>query len=74
MNLIERPQIVVRVDYAEPLVAFVSGAGAAQITRFVFGTQEEFQRGLREDSTLAKARQLLQGANSPSDLLKRAKK
>jgi len=52
----------------------VSRVLAAQITRFVFGTQEEFARGLREDSTLAKARQLLQGANSPDDLLKRTKR
>ena len=58
-------------DAAAPLVNRLL---AAHITRFVFGTQEEFARGLREDSTLAKARQLLQGAGTPKDLLKRAKK
>jgi carboxyl-terminal processing protease len=58
-------------DAASPLVNRVL---AAQITRFVFGTQEEFARGLREDATLAKARSLLQGVDSPNDLLKRAKK
>ena len=54
--------------------ALVSRVLAAQITRFVFGTQEEFTRGLREDATLAKARALLQGADKPSDLLRRAGK
>src|SRR3954470_2880006 len=58
-------------DAASPLVPRVL---AAQITRFVFGTQEEFARGLREDSTLARARQLLQGADTQADLLKRAKR
>ena len=68
-----RGAVVDRAVY-DSASALVSRVLAAQITRFVFGTQEEFQRGLREDSTLAKARQLLQGANSPSELLKRAKK
>ncbi|HEX7977685.1 MAG TPA: S41 family peptidase [Gemmatimonadaceae bacterium] len=57
-------------DAAAPLVDRVL---SAQITRFVFGTQEEFSRGLREDATLAKARELLQGAGTPADLLNRAK-
>jgi carboxyl-terminal processing protease len=65
-----------RVDRAvyDSASALVSRVLAAQITRFVFGTQEEFARGLREDATLAKARQLLQGADKPSDLLRRAGK
>jgi carboxyl-terminal processing protease len=49
----------------------VSRVLAAQITRFVFGTQVEFARGLREDSTLARARELLRGAASPTELLQR---
>jgi carboxyl-terminal processing protease len=52
----------------------VSRVLEAQITRFVFGTQQEFARGLREDSTLARARQLLQGVDTPADLLKRTKR
>jgi carboxyl-terminal processing protease len=52
----------------------VSRLLSAQITRFVFGTQEEFARLLREDSTLAKARELLQGAATPNDLLRRARR
>jgi len=52
--------------------ALVSRVLAAQITRFVFGTQEEFARGLREDATLGKARELLRGAGTPKELLQRA--
>ena len=52
--------------------ALVSRVLAAQITRFVFGTQEEFARGLREDATLGKARELLRGAATQKDLLQRA--
>jgi carboxyl-terminal processing protease len=58
-------------DSASPLVSRVL---SAQITRFVFGTQEEFARGLREDSTLARARQLLQGAETQQDLLKHSRR
>jgi len=68
-----RGAVVDRAVY-DSASALVSRVLAAQITRFVFGTLEEFARGLREDSTLAKARQLLQGANSPDDLLKRTKR
>jgi len=58
-------------DSASPLVSRVL---SAQITRFVFGTQEEFARGLREDATLARARQLLQGAETQQDLLKHSRR
>jgi len=58
-------------DAAAPLVSRLL---ATQITRFVFGTQEEFVRGLREDSTLAKARELLQGVGTSDELLQRAKR
>jgi carboxyl-terminal processing protease len=58
-------------DSAAPLVSRLL---ATQITRFVFGTQEEFARGLREDSTLAKARTLLQGVSTSDDLLKRTRR
>jgi hypothetical protein len=67
-----RGAIVDRAVY-DSASALVSRVLAAQITRFVFGTQAEFARGLREDSTLARARQLLQGADTPQELLKRAR-
>jgi len=57
-------------DSAQTLVNRALGG---QITRFVFGTQAEFARSLREDADLAKARELLRGANSPADLLRRVK-
>ena len=44
---------------------------AGQITRFVFGPQAEFARSLREDADLAKARELLRGASTPADLVRR---
>ena len=58
-------------DSAETLV---SRALAVQITRFVFGTQAEYARSLREDADLAKARELLRGAATPADLVRRAGK
>jgi carboxyl-terminal processing protease len=68
-----RGAVVDRAVY-DSASALVSRVLAAQITRFVFSTQEEFTRGLREDATLAKARELLQGADTQSALLKRVKK
>jgi carboxyl-terminal processing protease len=47
---------------------------ASHITRFVFGTQAEFARSLKEDADIAKARELLRGVSSPQELLKRASK
>jgi carboxyl-terminal processing protease len=44
---------------------------AGQITRFVFGPQAEFARSLREDADLARARELLRGAATPADLVRR---
>ncbi len=44
---------------------------AGQITRFVFGTQAEFARSLREDADLAKARELLRGVSTQADLVRR---
>ena len=58
-------------DSAQTLVNRALGG---QITRFVFGTQAEFARTLREDADLAKARELLRGAATPADLVQRAKR
>jgi carboxyl-terminal processing protease len=58
-------------DSAAPLVTRALGA---QITRYVFGPRAEFVRGLREDPTLAKALDLLQGVESPKALLARGKR
>jgi carboxyl-terminal processing protease len=55
-------------DSAQTLV---NRALAGQITRFVFGTQAEYARTLREDADLAKARELLRGASTPDQLVRR---
>jgi carboxyl-terminal processing protease len=55
-------------DSAQTLV---TRALAGQITRFVFGTNAEFARSLREDADLAKARELLRGASTPAELVRR---
>jgi carboxyl-terminal processing protease len=55
-------------DSAQTLV---NRALAAQITRFVFGTQAEYARVLREDTDLAKARELLRGVSTPEQLVRR---
>jgi carboxyl-terminal processing protease len=55
-------------DAAEPLVTRVLDA---QIARYVFGPDAEFERALRRDRSLALALQLLNGASSPAELLKR---
>jgi carboxyl-terminal processing protease len=55
-------------DSAQTLV---NRALAGQITRFVFGTQAEYARTLREDADLAKARELLRGATTPDQLVRR---
>jgi hypothetical protein len=52
----------------------VNRALGGQITRFVFGTQAEYARTLREDANLAKARELLRGVTTPSELVQRAKR
>jgi hypothetical protein len=57
-------------DSAQTLVNRALGG---QITRFVFGTQAEFARSLREDDDLARARELLRGATSPAELLRRTR-
>ena len=46
---------------------------ASHITRFVFGTQAEFARTLREDADVAKAQELLRGVTTSKELLQRAK-
>jgi carboxyl-terminal processing protease len=56
-------------DSAQTLVNRALGG---QITRFVFGTQAEFARALREDADLAKARELLRGVSTPAELVRRA--
>ena len=55
-------------DSAQTLV---KRALSGQITRFVFGTQAEYARTLREDAALAKARELLRGASTPAQLVRR---
>ena len=55
-------------DSAQTLVNRALGG---QITRFVFGPQAEFARSLREDADLARARELLRGASTPADLVRR---
>jgi carboxyl-terminal processing protease len=55
-------------DSAQTLVNRALGG---QITRFVFGTQAEYARTLREDAGLAKARELLRGASTPAQLVRR---
>jgi carboxyl-terminal processing protease len=56
-------------DSAQTLVSRALGA---QITRFVFGPQAEFARAMREDTDVAKARELLRGASTPAALLREA--
>ena len=56
-------------DAASPLVDRVLGA---QIAQAALGSRGAFERSLRSDSTLAKARSLLAGADSPAALLSRA--
>ena len=63
------PRVV--YDSAAPLVTRALGS---QITRYVFGPRAEFARNLREDPTLAKAIELLQGVDSPRALLERGKR
>jgi carboxyl-terminal processing protease len=58
-------------DSAAPLVSRALGT---QVTRFVFGQRAEFARGLRQDPTLAKALELLQGVDTPRALLERGRK
>ncbi|HEX2718914.1 MAG TPA: S41 family peptidase [Gemmatimonadaceae bacterium] len=55
-------------DAAEPVVTRVLDA---QIARFVFGPDVEFERALKRDRSLALALQLLNGAASPEQLLER---
>lgn len=65
--------VVDRIVY-DSAQTLVNRALGGQITRFVFGTQAEFARTLREDADLAKARELLRGAATPSDLVKGARR
>ena len=58
-------------DSAQTLVNRALGG---QITRFVFGTQAEFARTLREDADLAKARELLRGVQTPAELVQRSRR
>jgi carboxyl-terminal processing protease len=71
-RLQSRGIVVPRVVYdsASPLVTRALGA---QIARYVFGPRAEFARSLREDATLAKALELLAGAETPEALLARPK-
>jgi carboxyl-terminal processing protease len=54
--------------------SLVTRALTSQITRFVFGPQAEYARLLREDDNVIKARELLRGAATTSDLLQRTRR
>jgi carboxyl-terminal processing protease len=58
-------------DSAGPLVRRALGS---QIARYVFGPRAEAARSLREDPTLARALDLLAGADTPAALLARVKR
>ena len=51
---------------------FVDRLLGYEITRYVFGTEAEFTRKLRDDVTLARTLQLVAGAKTPRDLIDRA--
>ncbi len=57
-------------DSAAPLVTRALGS---QIARYVFGPRAEAARSLRDDPTMNKAIELLQGVDSPKALLERGK-
>ncbi|MEO8619973.1 MAG: S41 family peptidase [bacterium] len=52
--------------------AVVTRALGSQLSRYVFGQQAEFLRGLRDDPALARAETLLRGVHTPRELLARA--
>lgn len=58
-------------DSAAPLLTRALGS---QIARYVFGPRAEAARGLREDPTLSKALELLQGVDTPKALLERVRR
>jgi len=66
--------IVVERAVYDSAQSLVNHALGGQITRFVFGTQAEYARTLREDVALAKARELLRDAPTPADLVRRQKR
>ena len=70
-RLVARGIVVDRATYdaASPLIDRVLGG---QIAQAAFGTRAAFERSLRSDSTLARARSLLTGVESPAALLSRA--
>jgi carboxyl-terminal processing protease len=49
--------------------SLVSRALAVQISRYVFGSNAEFMRALREDSVVTRALGLLRGVHTPAELL-----
>ena len=63
--------IVVERAVYDSAHTLVDRALGGQITRFVFGTKAEYARTLREDADLAKARELLRGVTTPSELVVR---
>ena len=58
-------------DSAAPLLTRALGS---QIARYVFGPRAEAARSLREDPTLIKALELLQGVDSPKALLEKGRR
>jgi carboxyl-terminal processing protease len=64
-------KIVVERAVYDSAHTLVDRALGGQITRFVFGTKAEYARTLREDADLAKARELLRGVTTPSELVVR---
>ena len=58
-------------DSAAPLVNLALGG---QVARYVFGQRVEFSRGLREDPTVLRALDLLQGVKSQKELFERLRR
>ena len=56
-------------DSASPLV---TRAMSGQLARYVFGQRVEFTRGLREDLTMTRAVDLLQGVKTQKELIDRS--
>ena len=50
----------------------VTRALRTQLSRFVFGAQAEFRRGLQDDPATTRALELLRGVRTPTELLARA--
>jgi carboxyl-terminal processing protease len=65
--------ITVSREVYDAASGLVTRALSTQVTRYVFGPRAEFARTLRDDATLTKATELLQGATTPKELLSHVK-